>query len=159
MAPRRCLSIFLEASLAPVPASAPPPDLLVCGFPVLRVVALLLATAAAQAHPNIVLAMADDQGWGETGYNGHPDLRTPVLDEMAASGLRFDRFYAAAPNCSPTRAAILTGRHPNRSGVFAPNHTIRPEEITLAQILREAGLPHGAFREVACRRRQGRLAD
>lgn len=111
----------------------------------LCVVALLLAASAAQARPNIVLAMADDQGWGETGYNGHPDLRTPVLDEMAASGLRFDRFYAAAPNCSPTRVAILTGRHPNRSGVFAPNHTTRPEEIALAQILREAGYRTGHF--------------
>ena len=96
-------------------------------------------------RPNIVLAMADDQGWGETGYNRHPYLQTPVLDEMAASGLRFDRFYAAAPNCSPTRTSILTGRHPNRSGVFAPNHTTRPEETTIAQILRSAGYRTGHF--------------
>ncbi len=100
---------------------------------------VLCAPLAAQSRPNIVLAMADDQGWGETGYNGHPYLKTPVLDEMAASGLRFDRFYSAAPNCSPTRASILTGRHPNRSGVFAPNHSTRPEEISIAQILRTAG--------------------
>lgn len=106
---------------------------------------LLFAFPSLAARPNIVLAMADDQGWGETGYNGHPFLQTPVLDAMAASGLRFDRFYAAAPNCSPTRTAILTGRHPNRSGVFAPNHSTRPEEIAIAQILRGAGYRTGHF--------------
>ena len=113
----------------------------------MRVLALFLLSAplVAAAQPNVVLVMADDQGWGETGYNGHPHLETPVLDEMAAGGLRFDRFYAAAPNCSPTRASILTGRHPNRSGVFAPNHSTRPEEITIAQILRDAGYRTGHF--------------
>ena len=54
--------------------------------------------------PNIILAMADDQGWGDMGYMGHKVLKTPVFDEMAKTGLRFDRFYAAAPVCSPTRA-------------------------------------------------------
>ena len=100
---------------------------------------------AAAASPNVVIVLADDQGWGETGYNGHPYLKTPVLDEMAAGGLRFDRFYAAAPNCSPTRTSILTGRHPNRSGVFAPNHSTRPEEVTIAQILRNSGYRTGHF--------------
>lgn len=113
-------------------------------FPVLLLAAALAGPPVA-ARPNIVLVLADDQGWGETGYNGHPHLQTPVLDEMAATGLRFDRFYAAAPNCSPTRASILTGRHPNRSGVFAPNHTIRPEEISIAWILRNAGYRTGHF--------------
>ncbi len=107
--------------------------------------ALALAMPLAAARPNIVLVLADDQGWGETGYNRHPYLQTPVLDEMSASGLRFDRFYAAAPNCSPTRTSILTGRHPNRSGVFSPNHTTRPEEITVAQILTDAGYRTGHF--------------
>ena len=105
----------------------------------------LLALPLAAQRPNVVLVMADDQGWGETAYNGHPYLKTPILDEMAASGLRFDRFYSAAPNCSPTRASILTGRHPNRSGVFAPNHSTRPEEIAIAQILRKAGYRTGHF--------------
>lgn len=112
--------------------------------PILLLCAALAGPVGAM-RPNIVLVLADDQGWGETGYNGHPHLQTPVLDEMAATGLRFDRFYAAAPNCSPTRASILTGRHPNRSGVFAPNHTIRPEEISVAQILRSAGYRTGHF--------------
>jgi arylsulfatase A-like enzyme len=94
---------------------------------------------AASTRPNVVLMMADDQGWGETGYNGHPHLETPVLDKMARAGLRLDRFYAASPVCSPTRASVMTGRHANRSGAFSPNWSTRPEEITLAHILQQAG--------------------
>lgn len=56
--------------------------------------------------------MSDDHGWEETGYNGHPHVKTPVLDEMAAAGLKFDRFYAAHPSCSPTRASFLNFHHP-----------------------------------------------
>jgi arylsulfatase A-like enzyme len=95
--------------------------------------------------PNIVLMMSDDHGWEETGYNGHPYLRTPVLDEMAASGLRLDRFYAAHPSCSPTRGSFLTGRHPNRYGTFAPGWSLRPEEIGIARILGDAGYYCGHF--------------
>jgi len=91
------------------------------------------------APPNIILMMGDDHGWEETGYHGHPHVKTPVLDEMAATGLRMDRFYAAHPSCSPTRASFLTGRHPNRMGTFAPGWSFRPEEITSAHILSRAG--------------------
>jgi arylsulfatase A-like enzyme len=108
-------------------------------------VTMIAAAAGAAPRPNIVLMMSDDQGWGETGYNGHPHLRTPVLDEMARTGLRLDRFYAGAPNCTPTRASVLTGRHANRSGAFAPNWSTRPEEITLAHILQPAGYRTGHF--------------
>ena len=59
--------------------------------------------------PNIILIMTDDQGWGQMGYYNHPILKTPNLDDMARNGIRFDRFYAGAPVCSPTRASILTG--------------------------------------------------
>ncbi|HUT32388.1 MAG TPA: sulfatase-like hydrolase/transferase [Planctomycetota bacterium] len=103
------------------------------------------AAAADGARPNIVLCMTDDQGWGDTGYTGHPHLKTPVLDDMAATGLRFNRFYAAAPVCSPTRGSVMTGRHPNRFGCFAPNWSIRPEEITIAEALRPAGYATGHF--------------
>lgn len=97
-------------------------------------------------HPrNIVLIMADDQGYGETGYYGHPHVKTPVLDSMAAQGLRFDRFYAGHCSCSPTRAGIMTGRHPNRSGTFAPNFSTRPEEIFLPKLLQQAGFATGHF--------------
>ncbi len=101
--------------------------------------------AGNSVRPNIILCMADDQGWGEMGYNGHPDLKTPTFDAMAAGGLRFDRFYAAAPVCSPTRASVMTGRHPNRSGVFTWNYAIRPEEVTIAQLLKKAGYRTGHF--------------
>ena len=87
----------------------------------------------------------DDQGWGETGYHSHPHLKTPVLDEMASRGLRMDRFYAAHVNCSPTRTSVLTGRHPIRSGVFGPNWSTRPEEITIGHVLRQAGYRTGHF--------------
>ena len=96
-------------------------------------------------RPNIILCMADDQGWGEMGYYGHPALKTPVFDEMAGGGLRFDRFYSGAPVCSPTRASVMTGRHPNRSGVFLWNYAIRPEEVTIAQLLKKAGYRTGHF--------------
>ncbi len=89
--------------------------------------------------PSFVLLMGDDHGWDEVGYNGHPHVKTPILDEMASQGLRLDRFYAAHPSCSPTRGSFMTGRHPNRYGTFAPNWSIRPEEISIAHILDEAG--------------------
>jgi arylsulfatase A-like enzyme len=105
----------------------------------------LSAEELAAAPPNIVLLMGDDHGWEETGYNGHPHVKTPVLDEIAASGLRFERFYAQHPNCSPTRGSFLTGRHPNRYGTFAPGWSLRPEEITIAHVLSNAGYHCGHF--------------
>ena len=96
-------------------------------------------------RPNIVLCMADDQGWGDTAFNGHPVLKTPNLDAMAREALRFDRFYAAAPVCSPTRGSILTGRHPNRYGCFSWGHTLRPQETTVAEALKTAGYVTGHF--------------
>ncbi len=112
----------------------------------LTITAVLLPSSAAAADlPGIILMMGDDHGWEETGYNGHPFVRTPVLDAMAEEGLRFDRFYAGHPNCSPTRASFLTGRHPNRMGTFAPGWSMRPEEITIAAILAKAGYRCGHF--------------
>lgn len=96
-------------------------------------------------QPNIILCMGDDHGWDETGYNGHPYLRTPVLDEMASTGLRMDNFYSASPVCSPTRGSVITGRHPNRYGTFTANWSIRPEEISIAHILGDAGYACGHF--------------
>lgn len=96
-------------------------------------------TSFANERPNIILMMGDDHGWEETGYNGHPHVKTPVLDEMARSGLRLDRFYSGHSSCSPTRGSFLTGRHPNRYGTFTPGCSLRPEEITMAQLLKKAG--------------------
>ena len=96
------------------------------------------------SRPNIILLMGDDHGWEEVGYYGHPYLKTPFLDEMAASGLRLDKFYAQ-PVCSPTRGNVLTGRHPNRYGTFTPGRSLRPEEITVAHLLSDAGYATGHF--------------
>ena len=105
----------------------------------------LTVNLLAVERPNIILAMADDQGWGDMGYMGHRVLQTPTFDAMAKNGLRMDRFYAAAPICSPTRASVLTGRHPNRMGCFKWGHTLRPQEITVAEALKQAGYTTGHF--------------
>ena len=102
-------------------------------------------SARAAEKMNIVLVMADDQGWADTGYNGHPDLKTPHLDAMAASGLRLNRAYTAHFNCSPTRASVLTGRHPHRMGTFGPGSPIRAQELTVAKVLQSAGYATGHF--------------
>lgn len=98
-----------------------------------------------KSKPNIILVMADDQGWGDMGYNGHPLIKTPHFDNMAESGLRFDHFYSAAPVSSPTRGSVLTGRHPNRFGCFSWGKTLRPQEITVAEALKTAGYITGHF--------------
>jgi len=118
---------------------------LVCASCLVGVVVVGGPISVAADRPNVVLVMADDLGWGETGYHGHPHVRTPVLDQMAQSALRLERFYAASPVCSPTRASVMTGRHANRSGAFAPNWSTRPEEITIAHVLQQAGYRTGHF--------------
>ena len=95
--------------------------------------------------PNIILIMTDDQGWGQTGYYDHPVLETPNLDAMAENGLRFERFYAAAPVCSPTRASILTGRTNDRTGVVDHGYALRKQEKTIAVALQKAGYATGHF--------------
>ncbi|MDP6522613.1 MAG: sulfatase-like hydrolase/transferase [Kiritimatiellia bacterium] len=113
---------------------------------VLTIVVLLTVTSLLQAEtPNIILCMADDQGWGDTAYNGHPELKTPHLDAMSKAGLRFDRFYAAAPVCTPTRGSVMTGRHPNRFACFKWGHALRPQETTIAEALKTKGYVTGHF--------------
>ncbi len=116
--------------------------MLVLGLVLLFAVPTL--TVAAD-KPNIVLVMADDQGWGDMAYNGHPILKTPNFDDAAATGLQFEQFYAAAPVCSPTRASVMTGRHPNRMGVFKWGYPMRPQETTIAEALKTAGYTTGHF--------------
>ena len=96
-------------------------------------------------RPNIILVMADDQGWGQTGYNNHPILKTPNLDKMAENGIRFNRFYAGAPVCSPTRASVLTGRSNDRTAVYAHGYAMCKQEKTIAQALKEAGYKTAHF--------------
>lgn len=103
-------------------------------------------SAANEAPPNFVLVMCDDLGWGDPGFNGNNTIQTPHLDAMAAGGLKFSRFYAAAPVCSPTRGSVLTGRHPFRYGVVGANRGhLKSDELTLAERLRERGYTTGHF--------------
>lgn len=105
------------------------------------------ATGLAAEKPNVIVVFADDLGYGDLGCYGSPTIRTPHLDRMAAEGLRFTDFYSAAEVCSPSRAALLTGRYPIRSGmcghrrVLFPNSKggLPPQEVTIAEALR----PHG----------------
>ena len=117
---------------------------------VYQLLSLCLATALATAAsatgpPNVVLVMADDQGWGDMAYNGHPHLKTPNFDALAKEAIRFDLFHAAAPVCSPTRGSVMTGRTPNRMACFKWGHPIRPQETTVAQVLKAAGYRTGHF--------------
>lgn len=104
---------------------------------------LRCAAAAVTRPPNVVLILTDDQGYGDLGCYGARDLRTPHIDRMAAEGVRFTDFYAA-PICSPSRAALLTGCYPVRvgiPGVLPPNARsgIDPGEKLLPEILKERG--------------------
>jgi len=105
----------------------------------------VLTTALHAERPNVILVMADDQGWGDTGYKGHPAVKTPNLDAMAKDSLVFNRFYAAAPVCSPTRGSVLTGRHPIRIKITNHGRYMRPQETTIAEALRDAGYVTGMF--------------
>jgi arylsulfatase A-like enzyme len=104
----------------------------------------ILARASAVVPPNVVLILADDLGYGDLGCYGSKTIVTPRLDRMAREGMRFTDFYVAAPFCSPSRAALLTGRLPVRCGVpyvlFPTEHTgLPPGEVTLAELLKPAG--------------------
>lgn len=108
----------------------------------------VFAAAPAAAPPNIIIIYADDLGWGDLGCYGHPSIRTPQLDRMATEGLRFTDFYSAAEVCTPSRAALLTGRYPVRNGmcsdsrrVLFPNSRggLPAGEITIARALKTRG--------------------
>ncbi len=124
----------------------------------LRLLAGLLALLAIvslrafAAPPNIVIIYADDLGYGDLGCYGHPTIRTPNLDRMAAEGMRFTEFYTAAEVCTPSRAALLTGRYPIRSGMAHDQFRVLRatstghlplEEITLPEMLKTRGYATG----------------
>jgi arylsulfatase A-like enzyme len=109
-------------------------------------VASSVQASPGKAKPNIILVMADDLGWGDVAYNGNPVALTPNLDDMAEHGIRFNRFYAAAPVCSPTRGSCLTGRHPYRYNLpWAGEDPLPSQEVTLAETLKQVGYATGHF--------------
>ena len=112
-------------------------------FACLMSASLALASPAAQAKPNILYIVSDDQGWKDVGYHGS-DIKTPTLDKLATTGARLEQFYAQ-PMCTPTRAGLMTGRYPFRYGlqtlVIPSGHTygLPTDEWLLPQALQEAG--------------------
>ncbi len=112
----------------------------------ISLVSLVSGNAHAASRPNIVLIMADDLGWGDVGFNGNPKVKTPALDQFAREGVRLNRFYAGGPVCTPTRATCMTGRAPNRYGtIWAGRYPLPAEEVTIAEMLRDAGYRTGFF--------------
>ncbi len=117
----------------------------------------LTSSAAGAAKPNIVFLLADDLGWRDTGYMGSDFYRTPNLDALAQQGMVFTDAYANAPNCAPSRAALLSGMYAPRTGVYTVNNPDRgkaehrrliphrnvpflnPQVVTLAEVLKSAG--------------------
>jgi arylsulfatase A len=104
-----------------------------------------------RSGPNVVLFFTDDQGYGDLSCQGHPTIRTPRLDRLAAEGCKLTQFYVAAPLCTPSRAALLTGCYPKRVSmhrhVIFPGHDhgLHTDEVTLADLLRERGYATGCF--------------
>lgn len=118
---------------------------------ILSFVLLLIVVSAASAgqRPNFLLVLLDDAGWTDVGCFGSR-IQTPHIDGAAAAGMRFTDCHSAAPNCSPSRAGLLTGRTPSRVGIYSylpPNHVmhLRDEEITVAELLQSAGYRTGHF--------------
>src|SRR5262245_35034369 len=114
---------------------------------VLSLVPFPAAAALAQKRPNIIFILTDDQGYGDLSAHGNPILQTPHLDRLHHESVRFTDFHVS-PTCSPTRSALLTGRHEFKNGV---THTILERErltqtaTTLAEVLQQDGYKTGIF--------------
>jgi arylsulfatase A-like enzyme len=104
------------------------------------------AAERVQPHPNLVFILADDLGYGDLGCYGQKQIRTPHLDRMAGEGIRFTQFYAGSTVCAPSRCVLMTGQHTGhctvRGNAAVP---LRPEDVTVAEILKSAGYATGLF--------------
>ena len=110
-------------------------------------IAALLIPAYPAKPPNIVLIMADDLGYGHLGSYGQTKIRTPNIDRLAAEGMRFTQAYAGSTVCAPSRSVLMTGLHGGHTpvrGNLGDAH-IRDSDITLAEVLKEAGYATGGF--------------
>jgi len=111
---------------------------------------LLFTAACGRVHakpPNVVVILADDQGWGDLSLTGNPNFQTPHIDSIARDGARLDSFYVCAV-CSPTRAEFLTGRYHTRMGVYSTSsggERFNADEITIADVFRHAGYKTAAY--------------
>jgi arylsulfatase A len=105
----------------------------------------VLPAAAAERRPNLIFLYADDLGWGDVGFNGRTEWKTPQLDRLAAQGTTFKRWYTAAPLCAPSRAALMTGKYGIHNGVTANNDELPADAVTLAQALQKHGYKTALF--------------
>ncbi|MBK1879746.1 sulfatase-like hydrolase/transferase [Pelagicoccus mobilis] len=110
--------------------------------------ASVLTAAPKSEKPNIVFIFCDDLGYGDLGCFGAKDIKTPNIDRLADTGIKFTDFYSVSPVCTPSRAGLMTGRVPQRMGVvgvyFPESFTGMPtNEITIAQVLKKAGYKTG----------------
>ena len=117
----------------------------------------LAAQEPVPERPNFVVIFVDDLGWGDLASYGHPTIRTPNLDRMADQGMRFTQFYVAASVCTPSRAGLLTGRYPIRTGMVAgrglpgrvlfpgDEEGLPPSEVTVPEVLAPAGYTSAAI--------------
>ncbi len=102
-------------------------------------------TQAADKSPNIVFILADDLGWGDVGFNGRTEWKTPNLDKLASQGTDFKRWYAAGVVCAPSRAAIMTGKYGIHNGVSDNSSDLPPDQVTIAEVLKKNGYKTGIF--------------
>lgn len=117
-------------------------------FAFLAAVLGINAGAHAAEQPNVILIFVDDLGYGNLGCYGQTKIQTPVVDRMAAKGLKFTRFYAGAPLCLPSRCALMTGQHMGHSrcrvnGGGGNHQPIAREDMTLSRMLKRAGYTTG----------------
>ena len=100
-----------------------------------------------ESKPNVIVILTDDQGWGDLSISGNTNLSTPNIDNLAETGVSFDRFYVC-PVCSPTRAELLTGRYHVLGGVYstsAGGERLDLDETTIAQVFNNAGYATAAY--------------
>jgi arylsulfatase A-like enzyme len=103
--------------------------------------------ASAQKRPNVIVILADDQGWGDLSISGNTNVRTPHIDRIGKEGARFSRFYVS-PLCAPTRAGLLTGRYHYRAGVWGVSNSrefMNLDEVTLADLFKKDAYATGCF--------------
>ncbi|QTN31098.1 sulfatase-like hydrolase/transferase [Akkermansiaceae bacterium] len=121
-------------------------------FPFATALACLLTVTALKAEkPNVILIMADDLGYRDLGCYGHPSIKTPVLDKLAAGGMRLTNFHSGASVCTPSRMALLTGAYPVRLGwtkgvagyLMGPKDGMASEALTIAEIFKAEGYVTG----------------
>lgn len=108
---------------------------------------LMLNSCQDELHPNVILIMTDDQGYGDLGITGNPHVKTPVIDRFAGESIRFNNFYVS-PVCAPTRSSLMTGRYSLRTGIrdtYNGGAIMASNEVTIAEMLKQGGYITGVF--------------